>query len=250
MSTIAALVLCTAKRLKYLDQCLNYLHIENYFDQKILSIDEFGGFKFPQELKEKYENRGWELVIDNHQSKLGSLINSVKRVNCDYVFYQEDDIIVDLPDKNFILNQLNTRFKDRDCGWISLNLGGAKTDLRNRVYADLLDCELNTITSNEKQFIFMREESARNDWFFEFPSIFINNKLFESKLLILEQLRLYDNYSVEQNLTKAWFDTKSDTKYYKCCLSKNNLKQVLLDEPHRMMELCSVITLLDQNQVG
>lgn len=249
MKTISALVLCTAKRLKYLEDCINSLE-PNYFDQKILSIDEFGNHKFPNELKEKYENLGWELVIDNHQSKLGSLINSLDKVTSDFVFYQEDDIIVNLPDKNFILNQLDTTYTNRQCGWISLNLGGAQTDLKNRVYADLIRCEDNKILSTEEYFSFLREEEVKNDWFFEFPSIFIDKNIFQKNLSIMKNLGLYDNYSVEQNLTKIWFQSNMDKQYYKCCVAKNNLKEVLLNTPDSVMQFSSFIITLDPNQVA
>lgn len=249
MKTISVLVLCTAKRLKYLDACINSLD-SNYFDQKILSIDEFGGHKFPNDLKEKYQNQGWELAIDNHQSKLGSLINSLDKVTSDFVFYQEDDITVNLPDKNFILTQLDTIYTDRQCGWISLNLGGALTDLNNRVYADLIRCEENKILRTEEYFSFLREESVKNDWFFEFPSIFIDKNIFQKNLSIMKDLGLYDNYSVEQNLTKIWFKNNMDTQYYKCCVAKNNLKEVLLNTPDKVIELSSYINILDPNQVA
>lgn len=249
MKKISALILCTAKRLKYLDDCINSLN-SDFFDQKILSIDEFGGYKFPNELKEKYQNQGWEIVIDNHQSKLGSLCNSIDKVKTDYVFYQEDDIVVNLPDKNFILSQLDTIYSDRKCGWISLNLGGASTDLSNRVYADLIRCEENKILENQDYFTFMREEEVKNDWFFEFPSIFIEKNLFKGFLDIMKLRGLHDNYSVEQNLTKIWFEFNSHKNYYKCCLAKHNLKQTLLDSPMKTMELSSLMIPLDPNQVA
>ena len=247
--TFSIVLLTTAKRTQWLEESIASID-RNYFDQKILSVDEFDGYIFPDHLKEKYIKEGWKVVVDNHKSKLSSLINAVSLVTSDYVFYQEDDIVANLPDKNYIEDLLDLKVLDRYCGIISLNLGGAITELKDRIYGDLIECEERKILQGEYYYSFIRCESRRNAWFFEFPSFFIRTDHFLQSLIYVRAQNWTANHEIEQNLTKSWFNNGMYLKYYKCCITKNNLKTVLIESPTKMMDLCGMIKILDPHQGG
>lgn len=249
-SSIAAIVLTTGKRYTYIDECISSLDSNDWFDEKILSIDEFDGYVFPQELIDKYASRGWIISKDDHKSRLKSLIKATNMVKSKYIFYQEDDITVDLPNKKNIIKLLEMQASNRRCGLVSLNLGGAATELKDRVYGDLLNCEINKIYFDDNHMAFTREEQHRNDYFFEFPSLFISQKLF-IKCLNTIDYHLNNSprpFQIERALTSFWFASKLNQYFFKCCYCKNNLLKVLDEEPTRMMELCALIKTLDPNQ--
>ena len=248
MKTISVIVLGTANRTQYLDECINSLN-GDYFDQKILSIDQFGGHKFSEESIKKYSDMGWTVLIENYKSKLYSIINACNAVTSDYIFFQEDDISIDkLPDKQFILDLLNMNVNNRDCGFISLDLGGAKTEITEGILADLVDCETNTLSKADTYFAFMRDESQRNEWFISFPSIYIDKHIFLDCLNYLSKNNLTNNCDIEFNLTAHWFNLEYDKDYFKACISKNNLKEFLnkpIKHTHELAVNCSLINILD-----
>lgn len=249
-NSIAAIVLTTGKRYTYIEECISSLDSKDWFDEKILSIDEFDGYLFPQELIDKYTSLGWIISRDDHKSRLKSLIKATNMVKSKYIFYQEDDITVNLPNKKNIIKLLEMKAFNRRCGIVSLNLGGASTELKDRIYGDLLNCELNKIHFDENHMAFIREEEHRNDYFFEFPSLFISQKLF-IKCLNTINYHLNDSpkpFQIERALTSFWFASKLNQYFFKCCYCKNNLLEVLNKEPTKMMELCALIKTLDPNQ--
>lgn len=249
-NSITAIVLTTGKRYTYIDECISSLNSGYWFDEKILSIDEFDGYVFPQELISKYESQGWIISRDDHKSRLKSLIKATNMATSKYIFYQEDDIVADLPDKKNILKLLDTKAFNRRCGFVALNLGGAAIELKDRIFGDLLNCNTNTIFSDEKHMAFIREEEHRNDYFFEFPSLFISQKLF---LKCLNTINYHLNnsskpFQIERALTSFWFASSLHKYFFKCCYCKNNLLEVLKEEPVKMMEQCALIKILDPNQ--
>jgi hypothetical protein len=139
---------------------------------------------------------------------------------------------------------------NRRCGIVSLNLGGAKTELKDRIYGDLLNCEVNKIYSDDEHMIFIREEEYRNDYFFEFPSLFISQKLFIKCLNTIDYHlnQSQKPFQIERALTSFWFASKLHQYFFKCCYCKNNLLKVLNEEPARMMELSALMKTLDPNQ--
>ncbi len=249
-SSITAIVLTTGKRYTYIDECISSLNSNDWFDEKILSIDEFDGYFFPQELIDKYESQGWIISRDDHKSRLKSLIKATNLVTSKYIFYQEDDITVNLPDKKNIIKLLEMKAFNRRCGYVALNLGGAAIELKDRIFGDLLNCNNNRIYSDDQHMAFIREEEHRNDYFFEFPSLFISQKLF-IKCLNTINYHLNESpkpFQIERALTSFWFASKLNQYFFKCCYCKNNLLEVLNEEPTKMMERCALIKTLDPNQ--
>jgi hypothetical protein len=86
--------------------------IQSIFNKKILAIDEFNGHVFPQPFKKKFTTKGWDILIDNHMSRTKSMLNAVRAAESDWVFYTEDDIVLELPSDFDLNNFIKAREED------------------------------------------------------------------------------------------------------------------------------------------
>lgn len=240
--------ICNPQRIKYLKKSLSYLDGQKFpFKQKILAIDEFGGYIFPHYLKKQLEKRRWTVLIDSHRSRAKSMDHAFSTIKSDYIFYNEDDVSAFLPKISDLKNIFdNTVIEGRKCGMISLTLGGSKSHFPANQYGDLDKVAKNIILRNKSYLAFRRLEKERNDFFFEFPALFIKTDLF--RLCHQTAKKKYSGLQVEMGLTKAWFDQKLDKKYFKCSLCKDEILNVVSDNPLKVFNHSRLITLLDPNQ--
>jgi hypothetical protein len=240
--------ICQPQRIAYLKKTLSYLDGQKFpFSQKVLAIDEFDGYTFPKNLKTQLGKRGWTVLIDSHRSRIKSMDHAFSAINTDYVFYNEDDVQATLPkisDLTRVFDEI--KVKDRECGMISLTLGGSKSHFPANKYGDLDKVKENILLENKEYLVFRRLEEKRNEWFFEFPALFIKTKLF--KICHEVAKKKYHNAQVEMGLTKAWFGEKLDKKYYKCSLCKKDILHVVGDNPLEIFKKSRLITTLDPNQ--
>lgn len=168
---ITALILgiCPLERLQWLRRSVDYLDSQNFpFVKKILAIDEFNGHKFPLEMKDYFESKGWIVLVDSHKSRVASMDHAFSLIDSEYVFYHEDDVLATLPNIIDLMIVFSTTVSKRKCGMISMTLGGTQFDPYSDI-GDLKKMNENTLIQNDKYRIFVRLESYANAWFFEFP---------------------------------------------------------------------------------
>ena len=211
--------ICHPGKLNYLNQSLDSIDKYNHiFAKKILAIDQFNGHTFPQPFKKKFTDKNWNIIIDSHMSRSKSILNALRAVESDWVFYTEDDIVLDLPD-NFNLNNFIKDIDGRKPGLISLNFGGTKHDLSVNNVGDMAFAEENQIYADDDLICFRRLEDNRDDFFFDFPGLFVRKDVFEK--CILHAMEFNKNYQIEFALSLTWFQLEMDKEYYKASILKN-----------------------------
>lgn len=247
---ITALILgiCPPQRLLWLKQSVNFLDKQNFpFVKKIIAVDEFRGYKMPHKLKQYFESKGWLVLVDSHMSRTKSMDHAFSLIDSEYIFYNEDDVMATMP-RIEDLTKIFTEIKDarRTCGMLSLTLGGSKSHFPKNKYGDLNKVKDNILLQNDDYLVFKRLEKDRNDWFFEFPALFIKTDLF--RLCHSRAKKTFPGMQVEMGLTKAWFKEKLEKKYFKCSLCKYEILNIVCDKPLEVFHNARLISCLDPNQ--
>lgn len=217
---ILVMGICHPTKLTYLNQSLDSVDpIQNIFNKKILAIDQFNGNVFPKPFKNKFEPKNWHIIIDNHMSRSKSLLNAIRASESEWVFYTEDDIVLELP-ANFDLNNFIKIVDGREPGMFSLTFGGTKHDLSKNDVGDMAFAEENEIYSDDQLFCFRRLEETKDDFFFEFPGLFIRRDLFEKCLT--HCMENNNKCQIEFGLSLSWFELHLYKNYYKASILKRD----------------------------
>lgn len=246
--TAFILSICPPQRLKWLKHSVDYLDRQHFpFVKKIIAVDEFRGNKMPDDLKKYFEFKGWLVLVDEHMSRMKSMDHAFSIIDSKYIFYNEDDVMATMPHATD-LTRVFSEIKDskRRCGMISLTLGGSKSHFPANQYGDLSKVKDNILLENDDYLIFKRLEKDRNEWFFEFPALFIRTELF--KLCHEVAKKKYSGLQMEMGLTKAWFYEKLEKEYYKCSVCKHALFSIVGDEPLEIFKKSRLIDCLDPKQ--
>lgn len=232
---IMVMGICHPAKLSYLNQSLDSVDpVQDLFENKILAIDEFNGHKFPQPFINKFSSKNWTILIDNHKSRPKSILHALTTSNSEWVFYTEDDIVLEIP-KEFDIKCYDAEIENKKLGMLSLNYGGIDLNFQNNEFGDLIKIKENLIYENEKLVCFKRDENLNDGHFFEFPGVFVKKDLF---LACIEYcLKNYIGHQIERALTFAWFDLNIQQKYYKASMLK---KQIL--------DLNGIYTIQDLNE--
>jgi len=219
--------ICHPGKLAYLNQSLDSVDpIQSIFNKKILAIDQFNGHVFPQPFKKKFTTKNWQILIDNHSSRPKSVLHALNESESDWVFYTEDDIVLQIPN-DFDLNKFDIEIDDRKLGMLSLNYGGGELNFKNKDLADLSYLEKNIYVSDEKLICFVRDEELNDGHFFEFPGVFVKKELF--KACIEDCLKNYVGHQIERALTFSWFNLKYHEKYYKASVLRKEFLEYRYD---------------------
>lgn len=254
--SISCLILstCHNSKLRWVQEVAKSIEQNDIFDQKILAVDEFNGLFFPQRVKKIFQDKNWDIIVDNHMSRTKSMIHGIEKSNNDLLFYSEDDVLLDLPDKNFILEHFKTKIDDRECGFLSMNLGGTNSQITNMggnsnspyKAGDLEFANENIIHKHDNYFSFLRLEKYKNPWFFEFPGLYINKDLLKELLFLANEK--FKGYQIEVALSAAWFSGEFDKKYFKASIAKNSLFGIVKEDPMRIHDECRLLKNLDKTQ--
>ena len=255
-NSISCLILstCHNSKLRWVQDVANSIENNDIFDQKILAVDEFNGLKFPNRIKSIFEEKNWLVLVDNHMSRTKSMLHGIDESKSDLLFYSEDDVLLSLPQKEFILSHFNIELDGRKCGLVSLNLGGTNSKITNMggninspyEKGDLAFARDTMIKKEDDYFSFLRMEKYRNPWFFEFPGIFIDKNILKELLYLANDK--FKGYQIEMALTAAWFYGGFDKKYFKVSIAKNNFFDILADDPMRLHDESRLLTNLDKTQ--
>lgn len=249
---ITALILgiCPPIRLEWLKNNVDYLDAQNFpFEKKIIAIDEFHGYQMPKNLKEYFESNGWEVLVDTHMSRSKTMDHAFSIINTEYVFYNEDDVLSKMPKLEDLEKVFNTKIDNKECGMISMTLGGTQFDPsiddgEFKFIGDLKYMNDNTILQNEEYRIFKRDFKFANAWFFEFPGLIIRTDLFKR----CHEGAKRRGGQVEQALTTSFMEDGFKEKYYKCSVAKLNALEYLKINPMSVNTECRLLTNLDVNQ--
>lgn len=233
------------QRLNWLYDSINYLDKQNFpFKKKILSIDQFRGHTVPSYLVDYFSSKGWTVLLDSYGSRVKSMDRIFSEIDSEYLFYNEDDVLADLPSPDILDTVFNTKINDKECGMISMTLGGTQFDPESNFIGDLAKMLENKILIKNEFLVFKRMEEFKNSWFFEFPGLWINTKLFESCHIQAKK----EHGQVEQALTKAYFNLGLNDLYYKSSICKSNALDILLHDPFKVNSHCRFLTNLDPQQ--
>lgn len=247
MTTISAMILGTADRLKWLEQSLDFMDHQGFpFQQKLVSIYAKTIETVPEWLKPKLELAGWTVVFTD-QNRAQAMIDALTQIQTQWVFYNEDDVLVRLPQPEHVKQVLEGWIGDRCCGMLSMNLGGSDHDFPRQKFGDLLDVKQNLQVEFEKYLCFLRDETKRSKWFFEFPALFVR-----SEILRMVLRPEFGNGGLEIDLTKQYFDLRLDEDFYKASICKKNIYEVIewykTNFSMEKFETAKMIRLLDPNQ--
>ena len=239
--------ICPKQRLDWLDKNITYLESQQFpFEEKILAIDQFNGNIFPKELEEKYIKLGWKLLIDSHHSRAKTMSNALSEVKTPYIFYNEDDVLSTMPKIEDIERCFNIKIEERECGMISMALGGTNFEAKDNYIGDLEFIDKNTIVDSDTYKIFKRLESTANSYFFEFPGLFIKTELF--KKCHQDSLTRFKGHQIEQGLTLAYFKNRFQKKFNKASICKENALEILKSDPFKLNSHCRLLKDLDPLQ--
>ena len=222
---VSCILLSTAKRPEWLDATIKSIdELDFKFNEKLLSVDEFDGYHLTSDIIEKYRGSGWVVDVVSLKSKEKCIKRLTDMTSSDYVFYAEDDVLINNIPSN-VCDILNTVVDGRECGMLSMNLGGSLLDYPNHM-GDLPYWLDNIIYSDNNIVSFRRLESQKSRWFFEFPSVFIKTNLLK-KLISIGGLT---NNNIEEGLTSRWFSNglgNSEVSYWIELLEKSKLYKIL-----------------------
>ena len=245
MINITAFILgiCPPQRLEWLKRNVSYIEEQKFpFKKKIIAVDEFMGHKMPKDLIILFESMGWVVLVDSHMSRKESMSHALSEIDTEYTWYVEDDVLVKLPNIDDLGYIFNTEIDGRKCGWVSMSLGGTNFDASRNLIGDLELMESQTIIENDTYRIFKRDDKNANAFFFEFPSLFIETKLFKD----LHEKAKEIGGQIEMALTKAYMSEFVD-KYYKCSVVKKNALEILKKNPNKHID-CVFLNILDKYQ--
>lgn len=242
--------ICPPIRLQWLKQNVDYLDSQNFpFVKKIIAIDQFHGNTIPLDLVNYFQSRGWNVLVDSHRSRARSMDHAFSQIDSEYIFYNEDDVLSTMPNILDLSKVFDTIIDERECGMISMTLGGtqfdpSRDDDNHKFIGDLKHMNRNTILENNDYRIFRRMEEYANAWFFEFPGLFIRTNLFKTCHERSKQI----HGQIEQALTTAYIDQGFMEKYYKCSIAKINAFDLLKINPMSVNPDCRLLSNLDINQ--
>ena len=233
------------QRLLWLKNTIDYLDSQEFpFKKKIVSIDEINNHKVQKDLIKYFEDKGWDVLIDSHKSRILSMDRAFKLIDTELMFYNEDDVMAKMPKYEDVKNVFENRINGRECGMLSMTLGGTQYDAASGNIGDLKHMEENTILVNEEYRIFRRMEEFKNPWFFEFPGLFVKTDLFKD----CHNKTKGRNMQIEQGLTMSYLMSQYDKKYFKASVAKKNALHTLLEDGAKVNSHCRLLTNLDPDQ--
>ena len=232
-------------RLKWLMETIIHMDQQNFpFCKKIVSIDQFDGHTVDWNTIKFLEQNGWTVLIDNYKSRILSMNRAFENIDSEYVFYNEDDVKANLPKIEDLEYTFNHEIDGRKCGMVSMTLGGTQFDSATNFIGDLQFMEDNKILGNDNYLVFRRMEEFKNDWFFEFPGLFIRTDLFKT----CHERAKGSRKQIEQSLTDSYLNNNFNKIYYKSSIAKSNALETLLKEPAKVNSHCRLLENLDPHQ--
>jgi len=233
------------QRLEWLKTNIDHLEKQNFpFVKKIISIDQFNGHVVPTDLVKYFEDYGWVVLLDSHKSRVASMDRAFNMIDTEFIFYNEDDVLSDLPKIEDLTKTFNTDINGRSCGMISMTLGGTQYDAPSGNIGDLRYMTQNIIIDSNGYIIFRRLEEYKNSWFFEFPGLWIRTSLFKDCHNKAKGL----GGQIEQSLTSSYVSNGFINNFYKASICKKDSLNILLNDGSKVNSHCRLLINLDPSQ--
>jgi len=201
-----------------LDDC------EKIFDERIMSVDVFNG-GLEAEWFNRYKNN-WSVYFKGKSPSKSMILNHqnvVQKSSNNVIFYTEDDIVINKTPKLDTIEQLfnGAVINGKPVGFISYNNHVWIQFKENPQHIiDFISNPDNYITINGDTFL-IKTEMIKDRYYLNFPvSIFTRDvmlKLHEHAMINCT------NTTIEEGLTKAWFDLGYDKKYEVLIYVKNEI---------------------------
>ena len=138
------------QRMEWLRKTIDHMDSQKFpFRRKILTIDQFDGHTVKTEESNHFISRGWRVFLDTHKSRVKSFDRAFSEIETEYIFYNEDDVMANLPDIKDLSEVFNNVITTKQCGMISMTLGGTKYDAATMFIGDLKFMEENVILESE-----------------------------------------------------------------------------------------------------
>lgn len=227
-------------RPQFLLQAIKSIDSQTIFNRKVIHIA--GGTQLHSEIYDHLYKNNWD-IFASHTYRVGTFKTMIGEFSSEYVFYIEDDIeLKSLP--VWIPEMLDT-YKP---GILSLNLGGSTCDYPNGRLGDLIHINDRVLCIRDSLTLFKRDYSMRNNYYFEFPCLFMNREMLQ------EMLPNIKGEEIEVSLSNA-YNLLDKNKYYKTSLcSSAFLDRLSVDESisnfSYEMEKAKLYKLLDPKQGG
>lgn len=252
---IDCILLATPKRIEWLKKSIKSIDLLKFkFNKKILSVDLIDDDQIDESFLNDVKNNGWVIDIVTFKNKHLSFKHAVDLSTADYIFYTEDDIIVNnIPSE--IYDVLNLGYENKKCGILSFNLGGSQLRYPYN-FGDMDSIRERILFKKENIISFVRDINKRNNFFVEFPAMFMKKELL---IKLLSDPTIGNNF-IESELSNRYFSTHSDTIYFKQCMCYDKIIEIMdylnlnknlpIHDADLLMEGCKFYKLLDPNQGG
>lgn len=252
---IDCIVLSTPKRIEWLKKSVESINLVEFkFNKKILSVDQVDEVEFDKSLIYDLENCGWIVDIVKFKNKHLSLKHAIDMCDSNYIFYTEDDIIINKIPID-IENVLSLDSGNKKCGILSFSLGGSLLQYPHS-FGDMDNISDRILYQKDNMISFSRDVNKRNNFFIEFPAMFISTEILNNLL----SGSVITNGSIEDELTRRYFSNNYHNDYFKqsMCYDKiinvmdhlSNDKSLLVHDADLLIEGCKLYQLLDPNQGG
>ena len=186
------------------------------FKIKILSIDDFGE-GLSKEVQHYTENNGWRLILDKRGGMVQNQIRALKYIDSDWVFYCEDDVVVE---KIPTLQKIETFLTNKPKTGIISFTGGGYDVYKPENYDKIISNLKNEIIEiDENEIMWFRDSLLANEWFFEFPTMLVRTNIIKN--CIDNSLKEFKNLQIEQSYTKSYFKLKFNEQYEKYSWSRD-----------------------------
>ena len=238
--------ICPPQRLEWLKQCVEHLEKQPFkFDRKIVALDEFNGHTTSEEIKKFLKEKNWELKIFQYHSRSKTMQEVLNDINEDCVFYIEDDVLLDLPPKNEIMELFDIMVDDRMCGYVSPVIGGGQYCSTQKIWGDVKFLEENCVYNTSNFLAFRRLEEYKTNYFITFPCALFKTRIL--KECTDTAIKMFRGMQIEEALTSAYFFNQIDKDYYKVSICRPDTKKKL-EENMKNERPCGFCHLLDPNQ--
>jgi hypothetical protein len=208
-------------------------------------FDEFNGYKVTSDIKLFLQERKWEYKIVDYHSRSKTMQETLADITEEYIYYIEDDVLLDLQSKQELLSLFDIKSNGRSCGHISPQIGDGRFCATNKIWSDVEFLKENTLYKSNNFLAFERLEKYKTDYFITFPcALFRTNIL---KQCVDVAIHLFKGEQIESGITRAYFKLGLDETFYKTTICRPDTYEKLLDNMSNERD-CGFVHTLDPNQ--
>jgi hypothetical protein len=246
--TAVLTTLCNIKRIEWMLRSVLALEGCKFkFSRKLLFVAESGGETLPDNAIEALKSNGWEIFTDQYRNRPKTFTDILSAVDTEWIFYNEEDIIIEDMPSNLLLDRLElTPIDGRMLGQLSMTAGGSTFNCGGGDMGDFHNIEATVLDTNDDKVVILRDEAKRSNFFVNFPCLFIRKD-------ILQQCHNYaidhcHSISIEEALSKAYFDLGLDKSFYKASVLRSNFLDLVRNSPETVDGKSLLFKCLDPHQ--